>query len=155
MKIYLIKYTLFSLPIICTQNHFTVTNHPSLQLVFYTYNVCFLKTFVINIDFNFNELFLLSELFGVKSKMCLESKSRRSNASGEVWGVRIAGSPVAHRWSVLHGSDPRSLVPQRTQATKQLCDHENWWDYRHAHHIICVIFDVNLNYIVLCRWTNN
>lgn len=39
----------------------------------------------------------IPELFGVESKMCLESKSRGSDASGQIRGIRLAGSVVAHR----------------------------------------------------------
>lgn len=40
---------------------------------------------------------IVAELFGIQSKMRLESKSRRSNASGQVRGVRVTGCVVAHR----------------------------------------------------------
>jgi len=77
LKVYLIKYTLFSLLV----SHKIIL---LLQIIQAHSSFSILIMFVININFNFNELFLLLELFGVKSKMCLESKSRRSNASGEV-----------------------------------------------------------------------
>jgi len=40
---------------------------------------------------------LILELFGIKSKMCLESKSRGGAASGQIRGIRVTGSVVAHR----------------------------------------------------------
>lgn len=54
---------------------------------------------------------LFSELFGIESKMRLESESRRGDASGQVRGVRVAGRVVAHQRPVFHGSHPGSLVP--------------------------------------------
>jgi len=59
-------------------------------------------------DFSGRPLF--SELFGIESKMRLESESRRGDASGQVRGIRVAGRVIAHQRPVFHGSHPGSLV---------------------------------------------